>query len=100
MENLKNTTESFVQKNRVEELKKLAEEIRTLPGGDSEYVGWIIASLETGDEATARLDYENQSDKFSNKPEIELLLLEKLYKESELGFMKHRLDNLRKKFAK
>ena len=67
-----------------EELNKLADELdklqmayikRTRFEGDIiPYINWIVQDLRKGDLETARANYNNQADKYSDKPEIKKFL--------------------------
>jgi|GEM_PF-639879 len=54
---------------RQEFIKKRKLEVDSFP-----YINWIIQDLRKGDLATAKINYEQQRDKYSDKPEIERFL--------------------------
>lgn len=57
--------------------------IKELGGGDFEYIKWIISDLEKNDPDSARVNCEQQRDKFDNKPEIKELLKKALWENGE-----------------
>jgi hypothetical protein len=69
------------EKNRLNELadklnelqrdfvKRTKREIKIIP-----YINWIIQDLRKGDLKTAKINYEQQRDKYDDKPEIKKFL--------------------------